>query len=212
MNRRHRKAVIVCNGEHPSRTLLSRVAGSRSLLIVVDGAANSFPRSFRKPNVIIGDLDSISRAARKRFSTSRIVRVGRQDNTDLEKALDYCVHEGVGEIAILGATGKRIDHTLGNLCVVWKYTKVLRVSMQGDEWSAFFVERHFDYKAPRGTTVSLIPYSRSEGITLRGLKYPLKNAQMGHGEIGVSNVVVKSPFGVKLRRGRMLVLVMKNVK
>ncbi len=212
MMKRKYKAVVVCNGEPPSRTLLSRMTKDAQLVVAADGGANAFQRSGVVPDVIIGDLDSLSSASRRTFSSSTIIRVTRQDNTDLEKALDYCLDEGANEVVILGAAGKRIDHTLGNLSALWKYTKKVKISLQAGEWSGFLVEQSLHCRAPRGTTVSLIPYSRCEGITLRGLKYALRNARMNTGEVGVSNVVTGSSFSVTIKKGRMLVLVLKKVR
>ena len=59
-----------------------------------------------------------------------------------------------------------------------------------------------------GTTVSLIPYGDCSGITLKGLRYPLKNATMRVGEIGASNVVRRSPFTVVVKRGKMLLILL----
>ena len=61
--------------------------------------------------------------------------------------------------------------------------------------------------ARKGTTVSLIPFGRCTGITLKGLQYPLNNATMRVGEIGVSNAVVRSPFSIQVRNGRMLLII-----
>ncbi|MRR37824.1 hypothetical protein EG829_24885, partial [bacterium] len=58
--------------------------------------------------------------------------------------------------------------------------------------------------------VSLVPFGPCGGITLRGLRYPLTNASMKVGEIAVSNVVVRSPFSVTVRRGRLLIIVINR--
>jgi thiamine pyrophosphokinase len=62
-------------------------------------------------------------------------------------------------------------------------------------------------RARVGTTVSLIPFGVCKGVTLRGLQYPLHNASMEVGEIGVSNIVTASPFRVEVKKGKMLLIV-----
>jgi thiamine pyrophosphokinase len=160
------------------------------------------------PDIILGDLDSVSRTTRRHFRNSLTLYVGRQDNTDLEKALDYIAAHGGREVVILGATGRRIDFTLGNLSVVWNYTAFMDVALIGDGWRSLPVGRRRILRARRGTTVSLIPFGPCDGITLRGLQYPLTNASMKVGDIGVSNVVRSSPFSVSVRRGKMMLFLL----
>lgn len=177
------------------------------MFIAADGGANAALRAGLRPDVIIGDLDSLRPGTRRAFRTSLLLRVRRQDNTDLEKALDYIAALGARRVVIAGITGRRIDFTLGNLSVLWKYTAALDIIVVGDGWEAFPAGRHRTVRARKGTTVSLVPFGPCAGITLRGLRYPLTNDSMKVGEIGVSNVVVRSPFSVKVRRGRMLIIV-----
>ena len=200
-------ALLLCNGEPPSRTLIRRLAAGADLIVAADGGANIARRYGIAPHVIIGDLDSISPSTLRRSSSALVIRVRRQDNTDLEKALGYLASKKANQVTILGATGKRIDFTLGNLSVIWNYTVNFSMMILGDQWSAFPVTTHLTLKARKGTTVSIIPFGSCSGVTLKGLKYPLHDATMQVGSIGVSNVVVKSQFSVHVKRGNLLVIV-----
>lgn len=206
------RVLLICNGEPPSRAFLRRLAGEADTIVAADGGANAALRSGIRPDVIIGDLDSILPGTRKKFRDVRSVRVKRQDNTDLEKALDFISASGPAVVAVAGATGGRIDFTLGNLSVFWNYTRALGITFVGDGWRAFPAGKRRTVNAPRGTTVSLLPFGNCGGITLRGLRYPLKDAAMHPGEIGVSNVVSTSPFSVTVRRGRMLIVILDGVR
>jgi thiamine pyrophosphokinase len=199
---------ILCNGEPPSRVLVRRLAREADLIVAADGGANVARAYGVVPGIIIGDLDSVSKATRRHFRSSVILYVGRQDNTDLEKALDYVAARGARKVVIAGATGKRIDFTLGNLAVVWNYTAFMDIRFAGDGWSAVPVGKRVDVRAHVGTAVSLIPFGPCEGVTLKGLEYSLTNASMGIGEVGVSNVVRSSPCTVTVRRGKMLLIVL----
>jgi thiamine pyrophosphokinase len=205
-------ALVICNGEPPSRALTRRLAHHTDLIVAADGGANIARAYGIRPHLIIGDLDSISKSTRHFFSSSTILHVNRQDNTDLEKALDYLVSQKIRKAVIIGATGKRIDFTLGNLSVLWAYTSLIDLTFVGDGWKAIPVVSRMQLRAPIGTTVSLIPFGRCSGITLRGLQYPLTNASMNVGEIGVSNVVSSSSFTVHVKKGHMLLLVMDTVR
>ncbi|MCZ6776386.1 MAG: thiamine diphosphokinase [Ignavibacteria bacterium] len=203
-----KQALIICNGEPPSRALSRRLARESALVVAVDGGANIARRHGIKPDIIIGDLDSVSRSTLRFFSTSTILYVSRQDNTDLEKALDLLAARKIRKALIISAIGKRIDFTLGNLSVLWAYTSFVDITFIGDGWKAISVGRKKVVKTRVGTTVSLIPYGDCSGITLKGLRYPLKNAMMKVGEIGASNVVRSSPFTVVVKRGKMLLILL----
>lgn len=206
-------ALIICNGEPPSRTLARRLARTADLVVAADGGANMARRHGIRPDIIIGDMDSVTKVTLRHFSDSMVLQVNRQDNTDLEKALDFVASAGIPAVNVIGATGRRIDFTLGNLSVLWNYTAFMDLRFTGDGWTAFPVGRERVVLAPKGTTVSLIPFGACDGITLRGLQYPLQNAAMGVGEIGVSNVVRSSPFTARVTKGKMLMVVLhENVR
>jgi thiamine pyrophosphokinase len=188
--------------------LLGRLRRGVDAVIAADGGANAARAAGIRPDAIIGDLDSITPATRRHFASSRIIRVQRQDNTDLEKVLDILAAEGFGDVMIAGATGRRLDFTLGNLSIAWLYARKLRLRFVGDGWQAIPLTGRISMTAPRGTTVSLVPFGSCSGISLRGLRYPLTNAALTRGAVAVSNVVVRSPFTVSVRRGRMLLVVL----
>lgn len=201
-------ALVLCNGEPPPRTLLRRLAAGAGLTVAADGGANAARAAGLRPDLIIGDLDSITAATRRALASSAVIRVGRQDNTDLEKALDVLVGRGVKDVVIAGATGKRLDMTLANISVAWRYRRRIRIRFVGAGWEALPVHGRERIRAARGTTVSLIPFSRCTGITLRGLRYPMRNGTLSGGAVAVSNVVVRSPFSVRLRHGRLLLVLL----
>jgi thiamine pyrophosphokinase len=208
---------LICNGEPPSRTRARKLAAAADFVVAADGGANIARRFGIWPHLIVGDLDSIAPATRKFFSPSphrtkprrstEFLHVPRQDNTDLEKALDVLAERRTKRVVIIAATGRRIDHTLGNLSVIWRYTDAMEIVFVGDGWFALPVGKMKRLHAARGTIVSLIPFGACSGITLKGLQYPLREATMRVGEIGLSNVVVKSPFTVRVRNGNMLMIV-----
>lgn len=203
--------LLFCNGEPPTRSLVRKLAAGAELIVAADGGANIARRLGIRPHLIVGDLDSIAPATRRYFLASeprsQLIHVARQDNTDLEKALDVLLRKKVTRVLLLAATGRRIDHTLGNLSVIWRYSGRMEIVCAGDGWSALPVGRVRRVHVKVGTVMSLIPFGPCSGITLSGLQYPLRNAAMRVGEIGLSNVVVKSPFTVRVNRGNMLMIV-----
>lgn len=200
--------LLLCNGEPPGRRLIRRMRKQADRLVAADGGANAARALGIRPDLILGDLDSVTPHTRRVFRDVPTVRVARQDNTDLEKVLDRCVEDGDGRVIIAGATGRRIDMTLANLAVCWHYVGALDIRIVGEDWFAVPVTGAWSFTAPPGTTVSLIPYGRCTGVTLRGLRYPLIDGTLAPGDVAVSNVMRGERCRVEVGRGRVLVIVM----
>jgi len=205
-----KRTLVICNGEPPSKKLVQQLARNSDLIVAADGGANVARTLGIRPDFIIGDLDSITPATKRFFSSSTLIRVTRQDNTDLEKALDFVLKQKIKHATIIAATGKRLDHTLGNLSTIWNYTNSIAITFISDGWLAVPVGRKKKIQADIGTTVSLLPFGVCSGITLKGLHYPLNNATMNVGEVGISNVVSGSPFSVEVNKGNMLLLILAD--
>jgi thiamine pyrophosphokinase len=204
-------ALLLCNGEPPRRALARRVARSCDILVAADGGANSAPALGLFPDVIIGDLDSVKPSTLRLFADAEVVHVRRQDTTDMEKALDHLRAGNVRRVILLGATGRRIDMTMANLTVLWRYVPAMEITIAGDGWYAVPVQGYRRMHARVGTTLSILPYGTCRGVTLRGLRYSLTNASLGIGEVAVSNVVNRERIGITIGRGRALVVVMAQL-
>jgi thiamine pyrophosphokinase len=124
------------------------------------------------------------------FASSLLLRIKRQDNTDLEKALDFVLAQGIRHVTLTGLSGRRTDFTLANLSVLWRYAGRAEFDIAADGWSAFPVTGRFSGRAPRGTTVSIVPFGPCRGVTLAGLMYPLRNASLRVGEVGHGHLLV----------------------
>jgi thiamine pyrophosphokinase len=205
----HRPALIVCNGEPPSGALLRTLAAAAGTVVGADGGANVCARHGVVPDVIVGDLDSVSAATLRKCSRSLLLYVDNQNTTDLEKALDVLVQRGDREALIAGADGRRIDFTFGNIAVLWRYCDRISSTVVGDGWYAIPLRGRMQVHAPAGTVVSVLPEGTVSGITLRGFAYPLRDATMRIGEIGVSNVIRARPATVSVRSGSLLVIVQR---
>ncbi|MBI5471223.1 MAG: thiamine diphosphokinase [Ignavibacteriae bacterium] len=206
--KKNAEALLICNGEPPGKLLAASCARNASIIVAADGGANVAAQLNVSPDVIIGDLDSVAKKTLRRFTSAELIQVRRQDNTDMEKALDFLEKKKIGTVTIIAATGKRLDHTLGNLSVLWNYTASMRIRVLADDWIGIPFSGKLRVAAKVGTTVSLLPFGACAGITLRGVKYALTNASMRVGEIGVSNVAVKKQFALEVRKGKMLVILL----
>lgn len=198
------RALVMANGEPPSRGLFEAIDAPGTTLIAADGGARHVLALGRVPDAVVGDLDSVDDAMRAAIPADRFHRVSRLDTTDLEKAIAYAVELGATEIDILGAGGGRSDHALANLSMLRLYRGRARMSMHDELFAISLVEDSAVVDAPAGTVVSLVAIGECVGITTSGMRWDLEDFTLGFGPRGIHNEVATSPASVSVRSGDLL--------
>lgn len=112
-------AVILANGDFPRHPVALAILRSGCPVVCCDGAASHLPFS---PTAVVGDGDSLSLEEKKRLGDI-FHQVDEQEDNDLTKATRLCLARGWRQIAYLGATGKREDHTMGNISLLVRYMR-----------------------------------------------------------------------------------------
>ena len=146
--------VILCNGAFPTQPYPLHLLDSAEGVVCCDGALVKWLERTpsARPLMVVGDMDSLPKELQERFS-SCIFHETEQDYNDLTKAMRWVLreHPEVSEITILGATGLREDHTIGNLGLLMEYTRMFelgerRVSMVSDYGTAFAITDSCDLR------------------------------------------------------------------
>lgn len=114
------EAVVLANGEYPQAAVPSKILSLGKYVVCCDGAANRYIEEGFTPDAIIGDGDSLKEEYKERYAEI-VHRISEQDSNDQTKAIRYLLSQGKRHIAIVGATGKREDHTLGNISLLMEY-------------------------------------------------------------------------------------------
>ncbi len=204
-------ALILANGKPPSKRLFQKFFTSADWFICADGGANTAARFGYAPDLIIGDLDSIEKESLAVFSNANVRKLKDQNSTDLEKALIAAIREKNSEIVVLGATGGRLDHAIGNLSALAKFSRKAHITFIDNIGTFIAVNHSLEFSLPIGTIISLLPLSRCTGIVTKGLKWNLKNEAL---ELGIrestSNVVVSSPVNIKVKKGSLIAFIVTN--
>ena len=168
------EAVILANGEYPTHVLPLKILEEAKFVICCDGAANEYILRGHTPDIIIGDGDSLSPENKTRFSDI-IHHVTDQETNDQTKAVHFLQEKGYREIAIVGATGKREDHTLGNISLLLDYmkngTKVRTITDYGVFIPASDTQT---FASHPGQQISIINFG-AKGLKGEGLVYPLSD-------------------------------------
>ena len=165
------RTVILAAGDFPKRggAAWKLLAGAMRV-VACDSAADAYRRRFRKwPDVIIGDFDSVSRLSSHVLRPSSFIRISDQDTNDLEKAINYCAKQGWHDPVIVGATGKREDHTIGNVFRALAYG----CEIVTDCGRFIPIRGKMALKVKKGAAISIFAPDPRTRMTSKGLEWPL---------------------------------------
>jgi len=208
-----KKCIILANGKPPKKSVITFFQKKGfNKLICADGGANSALKMNLVPDVIIGDLDSVSSEALKEFkSVSKIIQLKRQNDTDVEKCLKYVISNKYVEALLVGATGNRLDHTFCNLGIVLKFISQIKISLIAENSFLKAYSGKVELKTSPDETISIYGISSKTKISSIGLKYELKNTSLPFGERESTSNIAKKKL-VKLKISNGVVFVIRDVK
>lgn len=177
-NRQQEQAVVIlANGNFPGSPHCLEILNRAETVICCDEAADHLLEHGREPDLIIGDMDSISVTTRERFA-DRVIVLREQETNDLTKAVNHCIEQGVPQVTILGATGLREDHTLGNISLLLDYNRSINARMVTDFGEFTVLHSGQTVHSFPGEIISFFSVDNRVKVTSEGLKYPLKDLQL----------------------------------
>jgi thiamine pyrophosphokinase len=206
------RLIIFANGLVPDLASVRHLFQPGDILYAADGGTHYALALGLMPSVVIGDLDSLTRADRQQLD-ARGIEIQQfprdKDETDLELALRFAIKAGHREILIVGALGGRLDQTLGNLALLSDArlsTSDIRLDDGVEE--AFFIRSHCEIRGRAADIISLIPWGgKVTGISTEGLRWSL------HGETlfpertrGISNEMSHETASITLKSGLLFVI------
>jgi len=187
------KVVVLANGLFPRALQSLDVLNAADILICCDGAADKLVRFGLSPHVIIGDLDSVSEEVKKQYA-SILIHSEDQESNDLTKAVHYCIDKGYASVSILGATGLREDHTLGNVSLLLEYYPRIAVRIISDYGCFFLVQSGEQVHSYAGEKISIFSVHNSVRVTSKGLKYPLISLELSNWYKASLNEAISNHF------------------
>ena len=183
-------AVIIGGGEFPKKAFPRELIRRADVIVCCDGHAfKAFLRNResifndvrRLPDAVVGDMDSLSPSLAERYS-SLLVKIGEQDDNDQTKAYHYLISHfpEVDTIHFIAATGRREDHTIGNLGLLMEYARpdgqaganVRTLDMVSDYSTAFVVTDTCELVLGEGRRISLFSPDNSLRLESEGLEWP----------------------------------------
>lgn len=217
---KHSRAIIFVDGSLGGFSRVKKYLGDDNLLIGCDGGTNHILALGYKPDVVIGDFDSLAAPEILKQlkpdggtvtvdGTIYIRYPADKEFTDSELAVRYAAKAGCREIILAGVLGDRLDHLLANIFLINKreFAKLhLKIIDGGQE--AYIVRGHTRIEGQKGDTISFIPIDGyPEARTAGGLKYDLGEYKLSRqGNLGISNVLLRQTVEITVSRGSLLVI------
>lgn len=169
------QAVVLANGQFPSRHELRQMLGATPMAVCCDGAALAYRSHFGHLDgigAVVGDGDSLPFGLRAELG-NRLQLVAEQETNDLSKAMRWLAAHGQRRVAVLGATGRREDHTLGNISLLIDYMhQGFDVRMFTDYGVFIPLSDTCNLSLQPGQQLSLFNFGAT-GLRSHGLAYPL---------------------------------------
>ena len=163
-------AIIVGNGDFPSHHLPLQMLESGEYIVCCDGGANEYIRQGKLPQLIIGDGDSLAPHYRTQYA-HLLLRIDDQETNDQTKAVNHLLNEGKKNLIIVSGTGKREDHTLGNISLLMEYLQQgANICMLTDYGIFLPCKGSRTFPAQAGLQVSIFNFS-AQHMKSTGLKY-----------------------------------------
>ncbi|MHB8630954.1 MAG: thiamine diphosphokinase [Candidatus Limnocylindria bacterium] len=211
------RALVVLGGDPlGSEAWLAGLAKRADVVIAADGGAAHLTTARRRPDLVVGDFDSLSPGARRDLERAGValeIHPDEKAQTDAELAIAAAVRRGADEIMVVGAFGgPRLDHMVGNVLLLAQedFAAVdLAILTEDAVFRALLGPGTLELEGAPGDWVSLAPLSETaRGVTTDGLRYGLRREDLVRGATrGVSNELTERRGSVELADGLLLVAV-----
>lgn len=201
------QTVILANGNFPSTHLPLTLLHRATHIVCCDGATDLLLRHTNLiPHAIVGDCDSLSRETKKQFAHI-LHHIPDQNTNDLTKAIYLCISNQKEQITILGATGKREDHTLANIFLLANYLQFAHLSIRMITDHGIFeaIRQNTRFESHKGQQVSLFSPDKTPSITTHHLKFPLTESTLNELWNGTLNEATDTHFQIDIQSGRVIV-------
>ena len=184
-----------------------------AVIIAADAGVEHLQRQGITPDWIVGDFDSLGYVPEGGNIVQHPVE---KDDTDMLLAVRTGMEQGCRQFVLYGGVGGRLDHTYANLqTLLWMAQRGLSGCMVcGEELAAVVENGSMAFPGGMKGTVSVFcPDGAAEGVTLRGLYYPLEGASITSAfPIGVSNRFTDEAAEIAVERGRLLVIWQESIE
>jgi len=203
MNKLKNPLVIVANGEFPTHPIPLQILNKATSILACDGAANTLVKKGYIPDIIIGDLDSLSDKNKEKYNNRVVLKENQSDN-DLRKAINYSIDNNIDTISVLGASGKREDHMIGNIFSLLDYEDI-NIKIYTDTGIFSCIHKDQNIESFKGQQVSIFTLDSTIKIASNNLKYNFNNNNISDIYTGTLNESLYDFFELEISHGSLLI-------
>lgn len=201
------RVVVFTNGDYGDESFYKAVLSDADFVICTDGGGNYLYRWGIKPQLLMGDMDSISEEALKGFRDRGVhIKLFPRDKdyTDTHLAIMEAMRLSPSEVVIVGGLGTRLDHILANLHLLFfLFKRGIRAKILNEFYEVSLISEGVNRFEVWGNKISLLPLSEEvEFASSEGLKWPLFGLRLSlETPIGISNEPTSSNFVIEVKKG-----------
>ena len=174
--------MILGDGDFPSHPVSLGILRDAKFLCCCDGAGLKAIQRGIMPDAIVGDGDSLPEDFKAKYADI-IHIVDEQEYNDLTKNTRFCIERGFRKIAYLGCTGKREDHTLGNISLMKFYEREFCIEPVMITDYGTFLTAHgdceFESFAHQQVSIFNLDCTKLDSEGLKWAAYPYKERWQG---------------------------------
>ena len=199
-----KKAVILANGSFPKHEIPLNELKSSKYIVCCDGAINKLDEAGIEPFAIVGDLDSLDADLKWKYRDI-IHHFANQDTNDLTKAINWCLENNFSEVVIVGATGQRDDHMIGNVFLLPGYARKIKVKMLTSYGVFTPILRAKNFESYTRQQVSIFSTNPETLISTANLRYSLTEQKLEMMYQGTLNESMGESFRIEFEGGPLII-------
>ena len=206
------RIIIFANGNLPNLEKARTLLRSDGFILCADGGTRHALALGLAPNVVIGDLDSISQDERRKIDAAGVEVIkfpADKNETDLELAIDHALTLNPSQILILAALGGRMDQTLANIALVADpQLSTFDIRLTDSVEEIFFCRNQAKVEGRSGDIVSLIPWQGEvTGVFTENLRWHLHHETLYPDKTrGISNEMTADVATISIKSGLLLIV------
>ncbi len=202
-----RRCVIVGGADIHDYPLISNTLREDDWFVYCDSGLKHMDGLRRLPDLIVGDFDSQPNPG---MDIETLILPREKDDTDTVYAAKEAIRRGFNEFLLIGVTGQRLDHTLGNVAILLYLDSLDRKGMIADDLSEMeIVSRNPAYVSESYSYFSLLNITGcAQNVSVTGAKYPLTDAEIScEYPYGISNEVLPGQTAeIRVGCGKLLLI------
>ena len=199
------KIVIVGNGEDWQKEKIISYCKRADFIIAADNGLALLHQCNITPDLIIGDLDSVSPSLLQQFPDTPLEKFpAKKDYSDLELSIKKAISMSPIEIILLAVTGNYFDHGFAALMNLFRYnTPKIEMKIVTSNSLIFPIFRQTTLQYLKGRRFSLFPLSAIKNFSMQGSEYNFPKEDLEVTDYSLSNVIAADILEIDLDKGML---------